>query len=119
MREDSGTQGSEPVTAATQRGWNVGGTIPTETNEIVRAEAEGCRRVGAAVSPISIAHMLSPIRHPFVQIPHHVERAPTRLAVRARPRAHGTGGVYVAVRRPIVRTGIRCARRGVLPLQVR
>src|SRR5262245_35718854 len=85
MREDSRTQGTEPKAAATQRGWNVAGTIPTETDEIGGAEAEGGRRVGA--EPLVV---IDPIRQPFVQVAHHVERAPTRLALRARAGAHGT-----------------------------
>src|SRR5262245_7653841 len=87
-REDPGAWAVEPRAATNQRAGEAAEAVcarravAPETTQIVACEGDaydgGMRRPVCAV-----VREVTPVGHPLLDVPHHVERAPARLAARA------------------------------------
>src|SRR5262249_5426367 len=110
QREYPGARAVGPGAATSQRAREVAEAasarsgrcaIAPETARIIACEGHahdrGVRRpVGAAVREVA------PVGDPLLHVPHHVERAPARLAARPRSRVRRVEGVRGARRRAVV-----------------
>src|SRR5262249_30286949 len=105
--EDPRVRAIDPAAAAKQRGRKRVDARPTRSPEATDVPTRDARR-GCPVR--AGAGEVRPVRHPLLHVPHHVEHAPARLAARSGARVHRVAdGRDVAVRRPVVRPGVRGA----------
>src|SRR5262249_42065067 len=93
-------------------------TIAAETTLIIACD--GGAYDGGMRRPVrAVVREVAPVRHPLRHVPHHVEGAPARLAVRPRSRVRGVGGVRGTRRRAVVGVPwVRCACRRALPFLI-
>src|SRR5262249_4458396 len=118
-RENPSRGATEVAAAANQRGGKGHDTGTTRAPEAAEVATGNALYWGAGRPSRAVHCLVGPVGDPLIDVAHHVERAPRRLALRPRTRVgRDVGAGDIAVRGPVVRARVRRAGRRPLPLVV-